>query len=185
MPRIKQILSIRLAVCVGIMVAMSGCTSLLSQQLLDSSSAPGSRQPAAGLATPPTDVFQVATSEGAPGAVEEGDLGPDVPTLTELSSRPVEGIDAPKVALSLEEDISTHKVSSVVRWRGKRSRDGVDVTNQSGTMCSGVSDNLSSKRVFRIACSDGRVGKLNLASGNLKSNLVFNNGAPEVVQFEE
>jgi hypothetical protein len=133
---------------------------------------------------PPADVLQRAPSEQSPGFVEETDLPPDVPTLAELSTRPVEGIDAPKVGLMLEADTAANKIDQNIMWRGKRSADGVDLANRSGVLCSGSQNSTSDTQSIKVACSDGRVGSLRYIAGAGQTQIAFSKSPSEAVEFE-
>ena len=166
--------------CLFLAGVTGGCSNTISQQLLYSRSGLETAPPVNNLAIPPADVLQTAVPDQNTAFVEETTLPADVPTLTELSSRPVEGIDAPKVGLSIDEDVASKTIKESVRWRGKRNADGVDLANRNGALCSGTERDFSSKNTITVACSDGRVAVLKLKSDS-QAQLVFKNGPVEEV----
>jgi hypothetical protein len=184
MPCVGTSLYVKLVTCLFVMASTSACSNSISQQLLNSRSGPGADLPANRLAMPPADALQVAQSEQGPGFVEETDLPADVPTLADLSSRPVEGIDAPKVGLLLEADTATKKIGENVLWRGKRSADGVDLANRNGVLCSGSRNDVSAMQAIKVACSDGRIGSLRLIAGAGQTQIAFNKSPSEAVELE-
>jgi hypothetical protein len=183
LPCFRPLLYLKLLACLFVMAITSACSNTISQQLLNSRGQE-SGVPTNQLAMPPADALQIAAPEQSPGFVEESDLPADVPTLAELSSRPVEGIDAPKVALKIDEDIATNRIGKNILWRGKRSADGVDLANQSGVLCSGSRSDISTTRAIKVACSDGRVGSLRLITGAGQSQIAFSKSPSEAVEFE-
>ncbi len=180
----KPSLYVRLVTCLFVMAATSACSNSISQQLLNGSAGPTADVATNRLAMPPADALQMAPTTQSPGFVEETDLPPDVPTLEELSSRPVEGIDAPKVGLMLEADTAAKKTSESILWRGKRSTDGVDLANRNGVLCSGSGSDISAARTIKVACSDGRIGSLRFIAGAGKTQIAFNKSPSEAVEFE-
>ena len=185
MPRVGPSLYVKVVMCLLVMASTSACSNTLSQQLLNGGGGPKSGVPTNRLAMPPADVLQTAPSAEGSGFVEETkDLPADVPTLAELSSRPVEGIDAPKVGLMLEADIAAHKIGENILWRGKRSADGVDLANRNGVLCSGSRNNKSEMQAIKVACSDGRMGSLRLITGAGQSQIAFSKSPSEAVEFE-
>jgi hypothetical protein len=184
MPRVERSLLNKSVACLFILALTSGCSNTLSQQLLSDRTGPDSGIPTNKLALPPADALEVAQPDANPAFVEESNLPADVPTLTELSTRPVEGIDAPKVGLSLEEDIASQKIEGTVLWRGKRSADGMDLANRNGALCSGVSRDVVAANTIRVACSDGRIGIVKLTPNTRRAVIAFKSGAAEAVDLE-
>jgi hypothetical protein len=184
MPRFRPSLYAKVLMCLLVLASTSACSNSISQQLLNSRSGPSADLPVNQLAMPPADALQVARPDQSPGFVEETDLPADVPTLAELSTRPVEGIDAPKVGLKLEADSAAHKIGENILWRGKRGADGVDLANRSGVLCSGSRSDVSAARAIKVACSDGRIGSLRLITGAGQTQIAFSKGLSEAVEFE-
>ena len=170
--------------CLVTVACLGGCSNSISKQLLNDRPVANPSLATNNLAAPPADVLQQAIPDQNPAFVEETPLPSDVPTLTDLSTRPVEGIDAPKVGLSIDEDLATNKISNSVRWRGKRNADGVDLANSNGALCSGVERDASAKNQIKVACSDGRVAVVKLAAGN-EAQLMFRDGSTELVLLDE
>jgi hypothetical protein len=183
MARIAQQQISPFTACVVIAVAICGCSNTLSRQLLDDRQPMGGEFQVNSLVAPPAEILKTAVASPNANDLEETELPPDVPTLADLSSRPIEGIDAPKVALALEQDVALKKISTSVRWRGKRSIDGVDLANSSGTLCSSAGQNSTAQRTLKVACSDGRVALLEF-SANQQARLVFRNNEAETVQLD-
>jgi hypothetical protein len=171
-------------VCLALMALTSGCSNGISRQLLNDQGAPGAGPLVNSLVLPPPETMQVAVPNDSAGFVEETALPSDVPTLTELSSRPIEGIDAPKVGLSIEQDIASSKITQTVRWRGKRNADGVDLANSSGALCSGTERDVSAHDKIKVACSDGRIATVQLTTGK-EARLLFREGPAEMVLLDE
>jgi hypothetical protein len=184
MPRFGPSLYAKVVTCFLIMASTSACSNTISQQLLNGGTGPESGVSTNRLAMPPADVLQTAPSVEAPGFVEETDLPADVPTLAELSSRPVEGIDAPKVGMMLEADTAANKIDQNILWRGKRSADGVDLANRNGVLCSGTRNSASETQSIKVACSDGRIGSLRLLAGAGQTQVAFHKSPSELVEFE-
>ncbi len=181
MLRVRRSLLNKSVACLFILAFTSGCSNSISQQLLSAGSGPDSGVPTNTLALPPADALQIAQPDLNPAFVEESELPADVPTLSELSTRPVEGIDAPKVGLSLEEDVASRKIEGSVLWRGRRSADGMDLANRNGALCSGVS---RASNTIRVACSDGRIGIVKLQPNSRRAHLAFQGGKAEAVDLE-
>lgn len=184
LPRIDHSKCIRWAACVFVMFTASGCSSTLSERLLNGQLGPVAEAPVTNLAAPPSDTFQAAVPEDNASLTEESDLPADVPTLSEMSSRPIEGIDAPKVGLSLDEDVTSQKIEETVLWRGKRSADGTDIANRDGVLCSGVSHDFSAVNTIRVACSDGRIGTVRLIPNTQRAQIAFKAGPAEAVDLQ-
>lgn len=172
---------------VGSLLQLTGCSGL---SLLNDPLQPQQSQ-VSNLAFPPQD--NLAQASIKPGMADESDgdgepsngsEGP-VPTVVELASIPVVGIDAAKTGQSLETDIASTKVDQAVKWRGKFDGASVDIANVDGTLCTGPtafqpgithgSGNIT------LACSDGRMAKLQISKGGLKG-IVRLGGANENVQ---
>ena len=183
MPRVKPSLIMKLVICLCVGVLTSACSNTMSQRLLSDNAGPQLQLPANSLALPPADALQTAVPNQNPAFVEQSDLPPDVPTLEELSTRPIVGIDAPKVGLLLEEDVAAKKISESIIWRGKRSADGVDLANRNGALCSGSNNMTSVKQSIKVACSDGRTGNLRLNGGAKFAQITFKDSPAEAVEF--
>lgn len=183
MPRVKPSLIMKLVICFCVGVLTSACSNTISQRLLSDAAGPQLQLPANSLAMPPAEALQTAVPNQNPAFVEQSDLPPDVPTLEDLSSRPLVGIDAPKVGLMLEQDVAAKKISETIIWRGKRSADGVDLANRNGALCSGSNNNTASRQNIKVACSDGRIGNLRLNGGTNVAQLTFRNSPAEAVEF--
>ena len=183
-PRIHQSQCIKSAVCLIVMVTTLGCSNSVSERLLNSGLSPVGGAPIANLAMPPADAFQAAVPEKDANFVEETSLPADVPTLSEMNSRPIEGIDAPKVGLSLDEDTTSRKIEETVLWRGKQSADGMDLANRDGALCSGVSRDISAGHTIRVACSDGRIGTVRLIPNTHRAQIAFKTGPAEAVDLQ-
>lgn len=155
---------------------LSGCASMSSLKLLekeDSAQATGKLvDPAVlsrgngNLVAPPPENLQMALPPKPGEDVEEMDLGPDVPTLNQLDQAELPGINTPRTATELESDIVAKKVSGAIQWRGQMSGDGIDITNVRGVLCTGATARLQG--TITLACSDGRVGRLQIAEGTAK-----------------
>lgn len=184
MPHIHQSLCIKSVVCLFVMVITLGCSNSVSEHLLNGGLGPVGGAPIANLAMPPADAFQAAIPEKDANFIEESNLSADVPTLSDMSSRPIEGIDAPKVGLSLDEDISSRKIEETVLWRGKRSVDGMDLANRDGALCSGVSRDISVGHAIRVACSDGRIGTVRLIPNTNRAQIAFKTGPAEAIDLQ-
>jgi hypothetical protein len=164
--------------------ALAGCSGNLAGQLLQSGPSIGQpNAPINSLVAPPADTLQVANESEAQTNIEETDLGSNVPTLDELASQHLDGIDAPKVAASLEDDILKKKVGLQTAWRGKWSPDGLDLANTDGVLCSGDPHNASDGTAVRIACSDGAVGWLTTNGSRQSAMLSFEGRTPENVEL--
>jgi hypothetical protein len=156
-----------------------GCNAMTSSKLLENpqlmpAPAPPVQQ-AVNLAIPPQDNLVMADPAKASDDTEEMDLGPDVPSLKQLSAEPVVGIDAGKTAAALEHDIQVAEIDRAVKWRGKVSQDGIDITNVQGILCTGAADpervgqNPGNKIV--LACSDGQVAYLTVEKTGYSGHL--------------
>ena len=153
------------AVLAVVLLLMVGCSSMSSSKLLENPQLmPAPVEPRKSLVVPPQENLVLADPAKPAGDIEEMDLGPDVPSLTELSKPQELGIDAPKTAVSLEKDIQTAEIDKSVKWRGKVGRDGIDITNVQGILCTGAADpdNVGQRGASHIvlACSDGQVTML-------------------------
>ena len=184
MPRVERSRIFKLVAWLFVMASTVGCSNTISQQLLNGRAGPEINMPVNELAVPPADALQTAMPEQNPAFVEESALPADVPTLSDLSSRPIEGIDAPKVGLSLEEDSAAHKIEETVLWRGKRSADGLDMANRNGALCSGIDRDFSAQHTIRVACSDGRIGTVKLTPNTRRAQIAFKGGPAEAVDLE-
>jgi hypothetical protein len=163
-------------------VVLAGCSTLGVGSLLEdpkfAAAAPVS--PAAvvvsnSLAVPPEDALNPALDT----STEEQDLESSVPTVAQLDAVQLPGIDAAKVAAALEEDIAAQKVSSNLKWRGRRSGDGIDVANSNGTLCSAARD--QGVGPVTLACSDGRTARLVLPTDlNHGAQIDFGDTAEDV-----
>ena len=123
------------------------------------------------LALPPMANFQAAGPRDAGDDPDETNLGADVPSLVELANQTLPGIDTSQTAAALEQDIAIAKVSPAVQWRGKISDDGVDITNISGVLCTGTDEDHRGS--ITLACSDGRVARLQFAGPGQTSKVFF------------
>lgn len=161
------------------LLVLSGCSAM---NLLEGP-LPSSLLEKPNLALPPGDNFVRANAAPETPGQNDGNGEPalsgeaTVPTVEELASVPVAGIDAAQTAVNLEADRETAKVDQSIKWRGKFDGESVDIANVSGTLCTGPttfrpSTNRASGTIT-LACSDGRIAQLNLGRNNLKGTIHF------------